>query len=80
MAYCGRGRSAKHKMSYLANAYEFMGLGQGKKERSKTAVLSRVRFAPERAKRIFHLSTSCRAVYCHTALESGGVAHCGRLR
>jgi hypothetical protein len=36
--------------------------------------------APKRTKRIFHLSTSRRAVYCRAALESRGVAHCGRLR
>jgi hypothetical protein len=68
-------------MSHLANAYGFMDLGKGKKWRSKTAVLSPVRFAPKR--REFFICQRVVApsiVAARAALESGGVAQCGRLR
>jgi hypothetical protein len=53
---------------------------QKQKEEIKKRGIVTVNFALKWSKRIFHLSTSRRAVYCRAALESRGVAHRGRLR
>jgi hypothetical protein len=80
MPYCGRrGGPPRTKLSLLINAYALISLGKGTKRDQGTAHLT-ADFAPKRTKRIFYLSTSRRAVYCPAALESRGVAHCGRLR
>jgi hypothetical protein len=66
-------------MSQLPTAYGLMGLGKSKKGNHERRIVT-VGVVVKRMKRIFHLSTSRRAVYCRFALESRSVAHCGRLR
>jgi hypothetical protein len=73
-------QSAKHKMSQSPTAYGSMGQVKKQKEEVKKRGFATVDFVLKRTKRIFHLSTSRRAVYCRVALESRSVARCDRLR
>ena len=73
MPYCERrGGPPSTKLSTPAKSDASIGLSIGEKTRRARRTSGRVDFAAERAKRIFHLSTSRRAVYCRGAAEFEG--------
>jgi hypothetical protein len=61
--------SAKHKIVKFAAVRELIG-----PEKARKRVIVAVDLARKRTRRIFHLSTTRRAVYCPAALESRGRA------
>lgn len=80
MHIAGAGAVRQAQNIPIADRVRVDGTRQKQKKGNQERRIVAVDFAFKRVKRIFHLSTSRHAVYCRAALESTGVAHCGRLR